>query len=70
MWERHKDWRLEDVLAQQLAMNPQTWQVLQTHGVAEDTELRLDFSYEAPDRASGDALASFLSARRRTTTFK
>jgi hypothetical protein len=60
VWKPRKDWRPEEVLAQQLAMNPETWAVLQSHGVTEETELRLDFTYEAPDRESGDALASFL----------
>jgi hypothetical protein len=60
MWKRRKDWRPEEVLAQQLAMNRQTWKALQSQGVTEDTELRLDFTYEGSDRDSADALATFL----------
>jgi hypothetical protein len=62
MFGRRDDWRPEDVLASQLAMTRQTWKVLQTHGVNEGTEVRLDFYYAAPDYASADALASFLQA--------
>ena len=59
-WRRQKDWRAEDVLAKQVAMNRQTWEALKAHGVTEQTELRLDFAYEAPGREQADTLASYL----------
>ena len=60
MWKRPKELQLQDVLARQLAMTSQTWEALKAHGVTEDTELRLDFAYRAPDRDSADVLALFL----------
>jgi len=62
MWRRKKEWDLQDVLARQLAMNRQTWATLQEHGVTEETELRLDFTYEAAGRDKADELAGFLRA--------
>ncbi len=53
------DW-YERTLAHQLEMNQQTWTTLQEHGVDENTRLRLEFFYFAPDRSGGEALASFL----------
>jgi hypothetical protein len=41
-------------------MNRQTWATLQGHGATEQTELRLDFSYNAPNRESADGLVAFL----------
>jgi hypothetical protein len=62
VWARNqeKDWRPEDVLALQLGMNVQTWTSLQDHGVDGETEIRLDFAYEASDRAAAEELAHFL----------
>jgi hypothetical protein len=60
IWKRRKEWSADDVLAHQLAMNQQTWAELQRHGVTEETEVRLDFAYEAPDTQSAQTLASFL----------
>ena len=48
------------MLAAQLAMNEQTWQALQAHGAGGDSELRLDFFYDAPNHAQADALAAFI----------
>jgi hypothetical protein len=48
------------VIAQQQAMNRQTWEALQSGGVDETTELRLDFAYAADDRDQADVLAAFL----------
>jgi hypothetical protein len=48
------------MLERQLAMNVQTWNVLRQHGVTEQTDLRLDFSYEAPTRAAADKLVKLL----------
>lgn len=44
----------------QLAMNKQSWQALQGHGVTEESELRLDFFYVAPSEQQAKALAAFL----------
>lgn len=48
------------MLERQLAMNVETWAALRRHGVTEDTDLRLDFSYDAPTRAAGEKLAGLL----------
>jgi len=50
----------DELLARQLVMNRQTWVTLQGHGVTEQTELRLDFSYDAANRESAEALCAFL----------
>lgn len=50
------------VLAQQLAMNRQTWQALKHHGVTEDSRLRLEFFYIAPGKGQADTLARFIRA--------
>jgi Regulator of ribonuclease activity B len=50
----------EDILAKQLAMNHQTWSALQKHGVTEKSKLRLDFSYNSPNRQAADGLCALL----------
>jgi hypothetical protein len=50
----------DELLARQLVMNQQTWVALQGHGASEQTELRLEFSYNASNRESADALCAFL----------
>jgi hypothetical protein len=50
----------EKILSAQLAMNRQTWVALQNHGVTEQSELRLDFSYNASNRKSADSLRTLL----------
>jgi hypothetical protein len=62
MWRRNRDWQPEEVIAQQQAMNRQTWEVLKSRGVDEATELRLDFAYTAADRDRAEVLAAFLRA--------
>lgn len=47
-------------LATQLAMNRMTWEVLQGHGVTEQTQVRLDFAYDAPNKKKAETLAAFL----------
>lgn len=47
-------------LESQLAMNRQTWEVLQKHGATTDTKLRLDFFYFAPGEREASMLADFL----------
>jgi len=54
------DDRHRRLLARHLVMNEETWSILVTHGVTEATELRLDFSYIAPDRASAESLEAVL----------
>jgi hypothetical protein len=54
------DSHYETLLSRQLVMNQQTWAVLQSHSVTEQTELRLDFSYNAPNRESAEILRAFL----------
>ena len=49
------------VLAKQLAMNRQSWSALQQHGATEDTDLRLDFFYNAPNERAARALAAYLN---------
>jgi hypothetical protein len=65
MWRRgskDKDWNPDEVVAYQRAMNAQTWAALQAHGVTEETQLRLDFTYDSPSREAAEALADFLRA--------
>ena len=57
------DSRYRRILGKHLAMNEQTWRTLQGHGVTEATELRLDFTYDAPDRASTESLKTVLEAQ-------
>ena len=47
-------------LESQLAMNRQTWQALQDHGVTESSRVRLDFFYVALGEQQANALARFL----------
>jgi hypothetical protein len=54
------DSHYEKILADQLAMNRQTWSVLQSHGVTEKSQLRLDFCYIAPGRDAARALAALI----------
>jgi Regulator of ribonuclease activity B len=53
--------RQRELLGRQLAMNGQTWETLQRHGVTEETELRLDFFYVAPAEKQAEGLAEFLT---------
>ena len=50
----------EQLLSRQLLMNQQTWATLQKHGINEESELRLDFSYNAPSQEGAELLRSFL----------
>jgi hypothetical protein len=47
-------------LAKQLAMNQGTWTALQSHGMTEDSELRLDFFFQAPGEKQAAALAALI----------
>jgi hypothetical protein len=57
------DTHYEDILQKQLWMNRQTWAALQNHGVTEESQLRLDFSFNAPNRRVADRLCSLLKER-------
>jgi len=48
------------ILAKQLAMNEQTWSLLQTHGLTVDSKLRLDFFYNAPTRETAQGLCALI----------
>ncbi|MGD9720813.1 MAG: ribonuclease E inhibitor RraB [Pirellulales bacterium] len=50
----------QNILANQLAMNRQTWVVLERYGVTESSMLRLDFTYYAPSREAAAALSALL----------
>ena len=50
----------EDILATQLAMNRETWAVLQQHGVTEESLVRLDFSYNAPRKDAAESLVALI----------
>ncbi len=58
-----RDTRYDDILERQLTMNRQTWAALQKHGVTPDSQLRLDFSYNAPTREAADKLCALLRAQ-------
>jgi hypothetical protein len=53
--------RYRTILAKQLALNEVAWRTLQSHGVTEETQLRLDFLYVAPDRRSAQSLQAVLT---------
>src|SRR5215510_11047332 len=54
------DARYQRILGKQLAMNEQMWRTLRGHGLTEAAELRLDFTYDAPDQASAESLKTVL----------
>ena len=49
-----------ELLAKQLAMTKQTWRRLHSHGVNANTEIHLDFFYNAPTRAAALELQQLL----------
>jgi len=53
-------WQPEEVLARQLAATRQMWAALQQHGVNEETEVTLEFYYQAASRQDAEQLARFL----------
>ncbi len=54
------DAHYDEILAKQLAMNRQTWETLKQRGVTEESQIRLDFSYNAPNRDAANAMAAFI----------
>ena len=59
-----QDSHYEDALARQLAMNRKTWLALKEHGIAEGAKLRLDFSYNAPNREAAEKLVSLFRGKK------
>jgi hypothetical protein len=59
--------RQEQVLSKQLAMNQATWRTLQQHGISEDADLRLDFTYIAAGEKEAEDLTALL---RRETDYE
>jgi Regulator of ribonuclease activity B len=55
------DWA-ETVLARQLAMNAQTWHLLQEQGVDAASKLALEFFYSPSGQDEAERLAAFLRA--------
>jgi regulator of ribonuclease activity B len=56
MADKHYD----AILEKQLTMNRQTWAALQRHGLTEDSKVRLDFFYNAPNREAANSLCALL----------
>lgn len=54
------DARFEQKLTTQLTMNRQTWAVLQQHGVTEQSQLRLDFTYNALSKDAAESLVALI----------
>jgi len=54
------DTHYEEILAKQLAMNRETWAALQKHGITEQSQLRLDFSYNAPSRDAAETMRALI----------
>ena len=54
------DTHYEEILEKQIAMNRQTWAALQKHGVTEESQLRSEFSFDAPSRQAADRLCALL----------
>ena len=54
------DAHYQQILAEQLAMNRQTWAVLQQHGVTEQSELRLDFHLSATNKQEAEGFVAWI----------
>jgi hypothetical protein len=50
----------DDVLKRQLRMNSQTWAALQVRGITPESQVRLDFSYNALGRDAAKALVALI----------
>ena len=50
----------ENILARQLVMNRETWAALQRHGLTEQSNVRLDFTYRAPTKEAARSLEALL----------
>jgi Regulator of ribonuclease activity B len=51
----------ERTLSEQREMTIQTWDALRDRGVHEESVLRLEFFFDAPDGAAAESLATYLS---------
>jgi hypothetical protein len=51
----------EDTLLEQRQMTARTWDALRERGVDEQTALRLEFFFDAPDREAAELLATYLA---------
>jgi hypothetical protein len=54
------DTHYEHILEQQIKMNRETWDALLRHGLTEQSQVRLDFSYNASNSKAADALRALL----------
>jgi Regulator of ribonuclease activity B len=52
--------RILAVVAKQVGMNSATWRALQAAGVTEQTQLKLDFFFDAPGESQANELAEFI----------
>jgi len=50
----------EEILAKQIAMNRSTWDSLQKHGITEESQVELEFSYNAPSQKSADGMCALI----------
>jgi Regulator of ribonuclease activity B len=55
-----QDVHFAGILASQLAMTRETWKALQNNGISEQSELRLDFFYNAPTSTAATELAALI----------
>jgi len=53
--------RAEEMLTQQMAMNPVTLEALRNAGLVEGNEVQLDFLFWAPNESKANALAAHLT---------
>jgi hypothetical protein len=60
MSDSSQSWSPDEVIANLLAINEQTWGALERLGVTEQTQLRLHFDFEGEDEAARAELAGFL----------
>jgi hypothetical protein len=60
MAKHSTEWQPEDVIAELLVINEDTWGALERLGVTEQTHLRLHFDYAGDDEAANAQLADYL----------
>jgi hypothetical protein len=51
----------DEILKRQLGMNSQTWAALRAHGVTAQSQVQLEFSYNAPSRDAAKALIALIN---------
>jgi hypothetical protein len=52
----------EAIIREQLTMNEQTWKMLLDRGVTEQTRLKLDFSFDAPNESAAESLVALIKS--------